>query len=86
MHTLMVLTGGFVLLAACVLLSRKLGSGYSTGALVFVPLWFAAAALNMWTGVTRAGYTVAEEFPIFLGIFSLPTLVALVLWWRMSAR
>ncbi|KFD04731.1 hypothetical protein GRPL_04129 [Raoultella planticola ATCC 33531] len=42
-------------------------------------LWFGLAAANMILGVTRAGYSVLEELPIFLLIFFPPVLVAL---WR----
>jgi hypothetical protein len=38
----------------------------------------------MWVGVTRAGYTVAEEFPIFLVIFALPALAALLIRWKFT--
>ena len=51
---------------------------------MFIPLWGAAAAINMWVGVARAGYTVAEELPIFLLIFGLPAAAALLLWWKFS--
>jgi len=33
-------------------------------------------------GVRRAGYTVAEETPVFLVVFSVPALLALFLRWR----
>jgi hypothetical protein len=36
----------------------------------------------MWVGVTKPGYSVAEELPIFLLIFGVPALVAVVLKWR----
>jgi hypothetical protein len=36
---------------------------------------------NMWVGVAKAGYTM-HEFPIFLLIFSVPTVVAIFLKWR----
>jgi hypothetical protein len=39
-------------------------------------MWFGAAAVNMWVGVTRAGYSFREELPIFLLIFLVPRLVA----------
>ena len=55
-----------------------------TFAKVFVLVWLAVAALNMWMGVARAGYSVAEEFPIFLVIFAIPAAVALVIWWKWS--
>jgi hypothetical protein len=40
------------------------------------------AAVNMWFGVNRAGYTYADEFPIFLLIFAVPAVVAAWLWWN----
>jgi hypothetical protein len=33
----------------------------------FIPVWLVAAAVNMWIGVTRAGYSVGEEAPICRG-------------------
>jgi hypothetical protein len=53
-------------------------------ALVFVALWFVDAGINMWLGTSRAGYSVAEEAPIFLVVFLIPTAVALFVWWRSS--
>lgn len=86
MHSVMVVLGGVVLLAVCLFASRRLSGSVSFGALCFAPLWFLATAVNMWIGVTRAGYTVAQEFPIFLGLFSVLTLPALVIWWRTAQR
>jgi hypothetical protein len=40
------------------------------------------AAVNMAIGVRRAGYTVAEETPVFLVVFAVPALLALFLRWR----
>ena len=42
----------------------------------FILLWFIAAALNMYVGVSRAGYSVAQEFPIFLVVFGVPAGIA----------
>ena len=39
----------------------------------------------MFLGVQKAGYTVAEEAPVFLVVFLVPTAVALVVWWRLRA-
>ena len=72
-HTVKVIAGGFVLLALCVLIGR------ADGAKVFIPLWLVAAGINMWVGVARAGYSVAEEAPIFLVVFAVPAVVALLL-------
>jgi hypothetical protein len=72
-HTVKVIAGGFVLLALCVVIGR------ASGAKLFIPLWLVAAGINMWIGVTRAGYSVAEEAPIFLLVFAVPAVVALLL-------
>jgi hypothetical protein len=85
MHTIKVLAVGFVLLGAFVLLGRTLGNG-SKGALYFLPVWLAAAAVNMWLGVAKAGYSVRDEAPIFLLIFAVPSVVALLVWWKLPVR
>jgi hypothetical protein len=89
MHTLMVLAGGFVLLGLC-LLTGKVAGGSSAAmakaALVFLPLWLIGAGVNMWVGVSEAGYTVKDELPIFLVIFAVPAVVALVVWWKCKAH
>jgi hypothetical protein len=38
----------------------------------------------MWVGVSRAGYTVAQEAPIAAAVFAVPAAVALFLWWRFA--
>lgn len=40
------------------------------------------AGANMWIGVAKAGYSVAEELPIFAAIFILPAAVGLLLKWK----
>lgn len=89
MHTIKVIAAGIALLAVCVALGRWLGpspvSGLALGIKVFIPLWLLGAAINMWIGVTRAGYSVAEEAPIFAIVFAVPVAIALLLWW-LSAR
>jgi hypothetical protein len=85
MHTIKVLAVGFVLLGIFVLIGRGPGHG-SRAALYFLPVWLTIAALNLWYGVAKAGYSVADEFPIFLLIFAVPSVVALLLWWRLPLR
>jgi hypothetical protein len=77
-HTIKVILGGLVLLALCILIGR------ANGAKLFIPLWLLGAGINMWIGVTRAGYSVAEEAPIFLLVFAVPAAMALLVLWRMS--
>jgi hypothetical protein len=85
MHTVIVVAGGFGLLGLCAVAGRILGGTYgsATAALVFLPLWFIAAGINMYIGVTRAGYTVAEEAPIFVLVFAIPAAAALITWWKL---
>jgi hypothetical protein len=90
-HTVKVIAGGFALLALCLLVGRLIGgpgpaSGLANGARVFIPLWLVAAGINMWLGVSKAGYTVAEEAPIFLLVFAVPAVVAFLLVWTFSQR
>jgi hypothetical protein len=75
-----------VLLALFVFAGRLFGrpDGMLFGAKIFIPLWLIAALINMWIGVSRAGYSVAEELPIFLLIFALPAAAAAFVWWRFS--
>ena len=86
MHTIMVMGGGFVLLALFLLAGRVLGGGsataLSTAAMWFVPAWFVGAGINMAVGVIEAGYSVAEELPIFLLVFAVPAAVAGAIWWK----
>ena len=79
MHTIMVVTGGFVLLGLCILAARFAGSTKAAAVVWFLPLWLVAAAINMWGGVNHAGYTYAQEFPIFLLVFAVPAIAALAI-------
>jgi hypothetical protein len=51
---------------------------------IFTAVWLVAALVNMWIGVSRAGYSVAEEFPIFAVIFVIPAAVAAFVGWKAS--
>ena len=85
MHTVIVLAVGFGLLGLCALVGRVLGGapGAATAALVFLPLWFIGAGINMYIGVKSAGYSVADEAPIFLIVFAIPAVTALLAWWNL---
>jgi hypothetical protein len=88
MHTILVVAGGFALLLTSLLAARMLGepgsAAWVTGAKLFIPIWFVAAAVNMVIGVTQAGYSVADEAPMFLLVFGVPAIVAAGLWWHFS--
>jgi hypothetical protein len=86
MHTVIVIAIGFVLLGACLLVGHLIGgtNAIVLSAIVFLPLWLVGAGVNMYIGVSRAGYSVAEELPIFVVIFAIPAAVAGFLWWKFS--
>lgn len=87
MRTLIIIVGGLVLLGLFMLVGRQIGGDSAAlvrAAACFVPVWFVLAAFNMWIGVSKAGYSLAEEAPIFAVIFVVPTLVAAFLWWKLS--
>jgi hypothetical protein len=85
-HTLKVIGAGVAFLVLFLLVGRWLAGatpaiGAARAALVFLPLWFIVAAVNMWIGVTKAGYSVADEAPIFLLVFAVPAVIAVFVWW-----
>jgi hypothetical protein len=86
MHTALVIGAGFVLLGICLGVGRLIGgpgpAPLATAARSFVPVWFVAALINLWVGVSQAGYTVAEELPVLAVVFAVPAAVALFLWRR----
>ena len=84
MHTIIVIAVGFAVLAATVLMGRLFGgqsATMATAALVFLPIWFIGSGINLWIGVSKAGYAVKDEAPIFLVVFAVPAAVAIILWW-----
>jgi len=86
MRTALFLLTGFLLLAASIILGRLFSANYpaaTTWATVgFVALWLVIAAFNMWTGVAKAGYSFAEELPVFALLFLVPAVVATLVRWR----
>ncbi len=87
MRTVIIIVAGFAILGVFTLAGWRLGSDAHSiriAAGIFIPVWLVAALINMWLGVSRAGYSVAEELPIFLLIFILPAAAAAVVWWRHS--
>jgi hypothetical protein len=86
MRTALFLLAGLLLLAAFLLLGKLFSAsfaeavGWATGA--YVALWLLVAAANMWAGVTKAGYSVAEELPILLLTFGVPAALAILLKWK----
>jgi hypothetical protein len=84
MHTIMVVAGGLVLLALVAMAGKMTSLGMGRALLWFIPIWLVCAAVNMWVGVSRAGYTVVQEFPIFLLVFAVPAAMAMFLYLRFA--
>jgi hypothetical protein len=85
MRTLFIILAGLIIGTLFLFAGRLLGRGPETlalGAKIFIPLWFIAAAVNLWIGVAKAGYSFMEELPIFLVIFAVPAAAAGFLWWK----
>jgi hypothetical protein len=86
MRTALFFISGACLLATCFILTKLFAAHYPNAAtmamVAFVALWLVITAFNMWVGVSKAGYSVAEEFPIFLMLFGIPTVVAVILKWK----
>ncbi len=86
MRTLLFLVVGLLLLAAALLLGKLFSSNYPgatyAATLIFILLWMGISGANLWVGVAKAGYTLNEEFPIFLLIFAVPAMIAIFLKWR----
>ncbi len=87
MHMAMVMGAGVLLLVVFVMFGWLWGAcaaGMALAAKFFVPSWLVVALVNMWVGVTHAGYTVRQELPILLIVFALPAVVAAVAMWQLS--
>ena len=86
MRTALFLFAGFLLLSSFVLLGRLFAVQYPgavrVAVVAFVVVWLVVAGANMWLGVAKAGYSVAEELSIFFLIFAVPAVVAMVLKWK----
>ncbi len=86
MRTILFLTVGFLLLVACFLLGRLFSAHYPNAMYAvtvgFLCVWLVISAFNLWVGVSKAGYSLTDEQPIFFLIFALPAAVALFMKWR----
>jgi hypothetical protein len=86
MRTGLFLLAAFLMLAAFLVLAKLFSSNYASASSVataaFVVLWLGLTGFNMWVGVTKAGYSAAEELPIFFLLFGVPAIVAVVVKWK----
>lgn len=81
MHMITVIGAGLLLLVVFALFGRLWGhdaAGIAVAAKWFVPVWAVVALVNMWVGVTKAGYTVMQELPILFVVLAVPAAAALI--------
>lgn len=87
MRTAYFLLAGLLFAGGFLLLGRLFAGQYpgaTRAAIVsFALFWFVVAGVNMCLGVAKAGYSVADELPIFLLIFSAPVALAAVIKWQL---
>ena len=87
MHMFLVIVGGAVLLGIFLLFGKLWGgdlTGMAARAKLFVPARLAVAVVNMWVGMTKAGYTVAQELPILFVVFVVPAALATLVAWQLA--
>jgi hypothetical protein len=87
MHTLRIILGGFLLLGVCLLFCRWIGGAAAVGGVAikcFLVLWLIATLINMWVGVSKAGYSIKDEAPVALLVFAVPAITSILIWWRTS--
>lgn len=87
MHMVMVIFAGLLLLAVFALFGRLWGhepAGIALAARGFIPVWAVVALINLWVGVTKAGYPLKAELPILLVVFAIPAAIAAILAWQLK--
>jgi hypothetical protein len=87
MHMVKTIVAGLLICAAVFLLSRlwQTDRPLTGGALaIFLLIWMAISAVNLWIGVYRAGYSMAEELPILAVVFGIPAAISFAAAWAIS--
>lgn len=88
MRTVFVLASGLLMFGSLFFYSRlfvdHFPNAVATATYAFVALWLAATTFNMWVGISHAGYSLREELPIMLLLFTVPAAVALIIRWKFA--
>jgi hypothetical protein len=86
MRTVLFLASGLLLMASLLILARLFAQHFPSApnwALALgLSVWLVITGANMWIGVSKAGYSVAEELPILLLPFLVPVAAAVLARWR----
>lgn len=81
MHTALVILGGLALAALFALVGHIRGgpAGRRIAMRCVPPVWLALALANQWISIAHAGYTLAQELPIFALAAAVPIGAARIL-------
>jgi len=87
MRTTLFLIAGLLLMASSLIVAKLFSEHYPSAPNwvvgCSVALWLAVTTTNLRVGVSKAGYSVAEELPILLLLFGVPVAAAILLRWRL---
>ena len=83
-RTMLFLVSGLLLMASALIVGKlffeHFPSAPNWALAASLALWLAVTGANMWIGVSKAGYSVAEELPILVLLFAVPAAAVLVRW------
>jgi len=86
MRTALFLISGLLLMASLLIAARlfaeHLPSAPNWALGIGLAAWLAITGTNMWIGVSKAGYSPADELPILLLLFAVPAAAAGLARWR----
>ncbi len=86
MRTAIFLTAGLLLMASLLIVAKLFSEHYPSAPNLALglglSLWLVITGINMWIGVSKAGYSVADEVPILVLLFAVPTVAAVLARWR----
>jgi hypothetical protein len=86
MRTALFLASGLLLMASLLILARlfsqHLPSAPNWALALGLSVWLVVTGANTWIGVSKAGYSLAEELPILLLLFVVPVAAAVLVRWR----
>jgi hypothetical protein len=84
-RTMLFLASGLLLMASALIAGKlffeHFPSAPNWALAASLGLWLAVTGANMWIGVSKAGYSVAEE-PILVLLFAVPAAAAVLVRWR----
>ena len=86
MRTILFLVSGLLLMSSFLIVAKLFSEHFPSApnwALALgLGLWLVVTAVNMWIGVSKAGYSVAEELPILALLLLMPAVAAILVRWR----